>query len=373
MKNTLIALLTIVLLAVSPVTVAAECPLCDAAKNGDLSEVKRLLDNGADVRTRVSYWTPLIEAAREGHSEVAKLLLDNGAIVNYEGPSGLTALMHAALLGQSEVAKLLLDNGANVNHENEDSETALIEAARNGHSEVAKLLLDNGANVNHEDKDGKTALIKVARNGHSEVAKLLLDNGANVNHQNKEGNTALMLAALKAQSEVAKVLLDNGAKTDQLTDSLLAKGKYGKWKISTEINPIDDTTSVFMFLTADEGVNKYGDLVSMMIRCKSNTLDIAIHWGQFIGINDTHVVTRIGKDKASLNKWFVSTDKKSTFSKRRTLLWLFLRDSDSNKFIAQVTPYNHNPITAIFDTIGLDNAIKHLQEECDFYSSENLR
>ncbi len=50
MKNTFITLLTIILLVISPVTFAVEeCPLCEAAKNNDVSEVKRLLDNGADV------------------------------------------------------------------------------------------------------------------------------------------------------------------------------------------------------------------------------------------------------------------------------------------------------------------------------------
>ncbi len=44
MKNTFITLFAIILLAVSPVAFAAECPLCDAAEDGNLSEVKILLE-----------------------------------------------------------------------------------------------------------------------------------------------------------------------------------------------------------------------------------------------------------------------------------------------------------------------------------------
>ncbi|XPP91702.1 hypothetical protein ACN08N_17410 [Photobacterium leiognathi subsp. mandapamensis] len=38
----------------------------------------------------------------------------------------------------------------------------------------------------------------------------------------------------------------------------------------------------------------------------------------------------------------------------------------SNKLIAQITPYNENPLTAIFDTKGLSNALAPLRETCNW-------
>ncbi len=95
MKNTFITLLTIILLAVSPITFAAEeCPLCEAAKNNDVSEVKRLLDNGADVdNMNKGGGVALMHAAQKGHNEIVKLLLGNGANVNYINAYGETALI----------------------------------------------------------------------------------------------------------------------------------------------------------------------------------------------------------------------------------------------------------------------------------------
>ncbi len=176
MKNKFIALFSLILLAVSPIAFAAECPLCDAAYDGNLSEVKILIDNGANVNaTNENGWTSLIIASEYGQSEVAKLLLGNGANMNYEN-KGWTALMFAAQEGQSKVTKVLLENGANVDHKLEKKEmdekealleaitgqngwgwTALMIAVSEGHGEVAKILLGCGANPDITDGLGRNA------------------------------------------------------------------------------------------------------------------------------------------------------------------------------------------------------------------------
>ncbi len=241
MKNT-IALITIILLvlpvafaavfsfgeilAVSPVALAVLPSLFVAAKEGNLSEVKRLLENGANVNCENKLgWTALMLAAWKGHSEVAKVLLDNGANVNKGG--AWTALMAAAWKGHSKVVKVLLNNGADVNYENKDGLTALEVAKFSGQIEAAKVL-DHVANVNYENKDSLTALIVAAVfSGQIEVAKVL-DYVANVNYGNKDNLTALIVAAVfSGQIEVAKVLINNGANVNatnkQKTSEFLEK------------------------------------------------------------------------------------------------------------------------------------------------------
>jgi ankyrin repeat protein len=55
--------------------------LIDAVTKNDLDEVRRLLNNGADLNAGEGM-TALMYAAQGGHFEVAKLLVENGADVN---------------------------------------------------------------------------------------------------------------------------------------------------------------------------------------------------------------------------------------------------------------------------------------------------
>ena len=54
-------------------------PLHRAAGNGDIAEVKRLIDGGADINAKVKFdLTPLYYAAREGQTETSTCPCQNG-------------------------------------------------------------------------------------------------------------------------------------------------------------------------------------------------------------------------------------------------------------------------------------------------------
>ena len=58
-------------------------PLNDAAKEGDLDEVKRLIKEGANIESKdVSGSTPLYNALDRGNKEVVQFLILKGANVN---------------------------------------------------------------------------------------------------------------------------------------------------------------------------------------------------------------------------------------------------------------------------------------------------
>lgn len=119
-----------------------------AIHRGDISEVQKLLDEGADVNAKNFGNTALILAIENGHTDIAKLLIDRGANVNETG--GLyefQPLNLAAIYGHTAIVKLLIDRGADVNAKNKYGNTPLIHALHNGHTEIAKLLLDRGAEV----------------------------------------------------------------------------------------------------------------------------------------------------------------------------------------------------------------------------------
>lgn len=122
-------------------------------------------------------------------------------------------------------------------------------------------------------------------------------------------------------------------------------------------------------LIASEGKSKWGDDIAFVARCQSNTTEAFIRWGDYLGndgdiYNEWKSVTiRIGDQKARNERWSLSTDSQATFAPD----WageLLKKMSTETKFIAQVTPYNENPRTAIFDTTGMVEALKPLAETC---------
>lgn len=164
------------------------------------------------------------------------------------------------------------------------------------------------------------------------------------------------LARLSCYDELAKSN-DISHPTPQISDS----DKHGKWLVTTEANPVDDTQTAIAILTADSGTNKWGKSITFVARCKSNQTEAYINWDDFLG-HDASVLTRIGSEKAKTNNWDLSSDYKSTFSRQPVQ---FLKGMlKSNKLLAQITPYNDNPITAVFDITGFDAAVKPLRELC---------
>ena len=137
----------------------------------------------------------------------------------------------------------------------------------------------------------------------------------------------------------------------------------GKWQVSVDVNPVDDSKTVTLVLDADSGKNRWGKAVFLVARCKSNSTDLYIGWNDYLG-SEADVLTRVGDNKAVTERWSLSTDKKATFHRKAIP---FLKEMlTSTKLVAQVTPYNESPVTAVFNTSGLENAIKPLRETCSW-------
>ena len=80
--------------------------LHEAAGKGDLAEVERLLDEGADVNIKDEGGaTPLHAAAFGGHRDVIRLLMARGADVNAQDNDGDTPLGFAADTATAKVLK----------------------------------------------------------------------------------------------------------------------------------------------------------------------------------------------------------------------------------------------------------------------------
>jgi hypothetical protein len=167
--------------------------LLAAARAGDVSAVRELLDKGADADSAdLGGWTALMAAASEGRRDVVDLLLDRGAKVNTRGkglpfqlsangskePSGTTALMTAAYAGNSEIVRVLLAKNASVNSRREDQWTALMCATYADNANALSSLLGAGAEINATNDAGYSALALAIINGNKAAARLLEARGA---------------------------------------------------------------------------------------------------------------------------------------------------------------------------------------------------
>ena len=89
--------------------------LHDACKAGNLAEVKRLLEAGADANAVNKYGnTPLYFASSLDSTEIAELLIDAGALVNTVSKCGATTLHWVCLRRHKAMVILLINAGANI-------------------------------------------------------------------------------------------------------------------------------------------------------------------------------------------------------------------------------------------------------------------
>ena len=87
--------------------------LHNAAKNGDIEQVKKLIAQGADVNAKGRHGLMALTIASEkGHVDVVKALLSKGADVNVKDSSGQTALLYAFEDSHREIVQLLEKAGA---------------------------------------------------------------------------------------------------------------------------------------------------------------------------------------------------------------------------------------------------------------------
>jgi ankyrin repeat protein len=215
-----------ILLAFAANLMAAEAPLLDAAKSGDIAQVRALLGRKADVNTvAVDGGTALHAATQRNDAPMVDLLLRSGANPNAGNRYGVTPIYIAALNSNAAIVEKLLSAGANPNASLPDGETILMTAARTGKVEVLKVLIAKGADIKtHEPAKGQSALMWAAADNNAAAVKVLVEAGADIQERSRSGSFTPFLFAVRAgHIEASKVLLDLGAKIeDALPDGTSA-------------------------------------------------------------------------------------------------------------------------------------------------------
>jgi len=190
-------------------------PLMRACEEGDLEQVQRLIDKGADIEAKGRRErTPLRLACSKGRESIVRLLIDKGANIDPE------AIRRAAENGDAAIVERLIRAGGDINDNKGGATkgTSLIIASQEGHVDVVDCLLSLGANTEAKNQLGKTALMTASLKGMVDVVDRLLAAGCNVHAQDPNGSTALICAALEGHVSIIDRLAVHGADFNHQND-----------------------------------------------------------------------------------------------------------------------------------------------------------
>ncbi|GMF50752.1 unnamed protein product [Phytophthora fragariaefolia] len=210
--------------------------LAAAAKTGEISLVRALVNAGVPVDAVHHDATALMAAARAGQLEVVQFLARHRADVEWRRPDGATALYLACKGGHADVVAYLLHRKASADVAVAFGKSALHVAVQGGHAEIVAELLRHWASTQRRDGAGKkareyvaadcqeiaemidefdckTALLVATASGDLETVQNLIARGDDLETCGPEDETPLLVAARggSTQVEIARALLAAGA------------------------------------------------------------------------------------------------------------------------------------------------------------------
>ena len=182
-----------------------------AAVRGNLKEVQRLVENGADVNALGDDGNSVLkESARRGKIEVMKFLLDHGADVDIRDRVKFTPLHIAAEYHQIEAIELLLKHGGDVNAQNRIQMTALRHTANypwHGDAAVADVLIKHGADMTIRSHEGCIPVYCGTNSHNYPFVESLLKHGADPNSRSGKGFPILYTAVYHQDTHMAELIL----------------------------------------------------------------------------------------------------------------------------------------------------------------------
>jgi type VI secretion system protein VasI len=141
--------------------------------------------------------------------------------------------------------------------------------------------------------------------------------------------------------------------------------KSGKWKISLERSPIDDSENVFMTLKGNDYIAAKNDQYiqpSMILRCKEGKAQGYIVWETPLGEKEVPVKVRLGKDETQAENWALSSDAEAAFIPDIDHFINTLKDYET--LFVETSPGRADTISSTFDLRGSAVALEPLLKAC---------
>ena len=205
------AWLLAVLSMVLTMTASAQT-LIQAADQGDLATIERLIAGGAAIDSAdAAGQTPLLLAVQNDRLAAAIRLIDGGADINAQATNRDTPWLLAGALGRTAMLRHMFPRGPDFAIRNRYGGNALIPACERAHVDTVAFLVTTPIDVNHVNNLGWTCLLEIVILGdggprHVEVTRLVLGAGANPNIADRDGVSPLQHARQRNQRDVAALI-----------------------------------------------------------------------------------------------------------------------------------------------------------------------
>jgi len=267
--------------------ITGRTPLHWAARGVHLELLKYLVEKGADVNARDTFRIiPLHSVVSRNNLNAAEYLLDHGSDINAQDNNEKSSSLHfASYRGFKDMAKLLIDRGALLNLLNKYNRTCLFEAIRGYGTvfqqardksewiEIVKALIAKGADLDIPDGDNLSPLILAVNDGSNELVKLLLDAGAAVSDEGEGGISLLHQAAQSGMGELTEILLSKGADIKSLNSnggSLLQSAAKGGLtniveRLAREDLDVSKKDRYGIYPIHSAAINGHGEIIKLLI------------------------------------------------------------------------------------------------------------
>ena len=183
-----------------------------AVQRGDIDQIQRHIDWGADInQIDVDGRQPMHVAAEQGEQVVVRLLLENGADIDSLDSEDRTPLAIAIINGKTQVEEFLIEKGAAY-----DVNQLLFATIENNVTDrdVFRLLTSLGADLDHMNSNGNTPLLLAINSDARVLVKYLISAGADPNKRNRAGKSPLYIATEKGDDDIIRLLQRHGAKLE---------------------------------------------------------------------------------------------------------------------------------------------------------------
>eukprot|EP00833_Pecoramyces_ruminatium_P006788 jgi/Orpsp1_1/1180820/evm.model.c7180000074765.1 len=157
--------------------------------------------------------TPLSAAFKSNNATIVRYIINNGLDPYQEDYFGKSALTYARNSDNKKIfMNILVERGSLVNFKNDNGETPLFNACRYGDRSFMEILVENGANVNQQNSKKDTPIFYACEHGYEAMVTYLVEHGADLNHKNAEGHTPLYYSYIKTMNEtITNYLIHHGA------------------------------------------------------------------------------------------------------------------------------------------------------------------
>lgn len=154
--------------------------------------------------------------------------------------------------------------------------------------------------------------------------------------------------------------------------------EVAKFNYTSTSDPITGQTLHTLTIRSDRGLNGRGNPIILEMACDSTrpgTYDLTLRWEDFLDSSTPEVTTRLGQSASVTEEWetdrsresSIFTDTPEGYTKDSLMETLISEIENGNATVVfRATPYNDEPITAVFDFNGFLEVIQPMRESCRF-------